>query len=57
MAPDQPEPLLGIGDTAAAMGASRTAAEAYERALRLTDLVSFPGRGLGESNCSIGFSY
>lgn len=36
MAPDQPEPLLGIGDTAAAMGASRTAAGAYERALRLT---------------------
>jgi Flp pilus assembly protein TadD len=35
MAPDQPEPLLGIGDTAAAMGASRTAAEAYERVLRL----------------------
>lgn len=35
MAPDQPEPLLGIGGTAAAMGASRTAAEAYERALRL----------------------
>jgi Flp pilus assembly protein TadD len=36
MAPNQPEPLRGIGDTAAAMGASRTAAEAYEQVLRLT---------------------